>query len=336
MNLKKIIYHNHLLRGWKYFSPYLRPPLFLICHLTLRCNGLCADCYQRADAFFSRYQDDMAKSDFEILAAQANSLWMRPRLHLFGGEPLLHPEFKSILHLASHNHLPLSLTTNGVMLGRYLSDILSSGLDQINLSLHSSGDRHDAFVGIPGAFAQVMRSISALRKEEKKRSLSPLIVNINCHINETNYDNLLNLPEYLEENKIKINALSFQHKYWQADDACKSLDMDVLKVQIAQLRKRKWSFPVYSIPRAADRNLAEYYSGQKRGLSRCNLPWVGLNVMPNLDILPGSGVLGCRRVIGNLHDSALSEIWRGEKLKAFQGMVNNTINPECHYCCYRN
>lgn len=61
-------------------------------------------------------------------------------LHLMG-EPLSHPEFPAILAECTRQNMPVQLTTNGTLLGKFHSDVFfKSSLRQINFSLHSFKD----------------------------------------------------------------------------------------------------------------------------------------------------------------------------------------------------
>lgn len=54
------------------------------------------------------------------------------------GEPLIHPELSSFLHMANKKGLKINLTTNGTLIGQNKELLLSiPNLRQINISLHS-------------------------------------------------------------------------------------------------------------------------------------------------------------------------------------------------------
>lgn len=58
-------------------------------------------------------------------------------LHLLG-EPLLHPELKEILSIATRSQVPINLTTNGLLLRRNLWEaLIDASIRQINFSLQS-------------------------------------------------------------------------------------------------------------------------------------------------------------------------------------------------------
>ena len=79
----------------------------------------------------------MGLSDFQKIAKQAAPLSEHLCLHLMG-EPLLHPEFKSIIETCKDLGTQIYLVTNGVKLKPALFDLLIDPIFyQINFSLHS-------------------------------------------------------------------------------------------------------------------------------------------------------------------------------------------------------
>lgn len=87
---------------------------------------------------------------------------------------------------------------------------------------------------------------------------------------------------------------------------------------------------------------------KKRGLSEvdpqnlakfqnnCNIPWLGLNILPNLEVTPGGGVLGCNQVVGNLKKESLKEIWNNSSMKKFRkDIIRDGLPALCFRCCHR-
>jgi MoaA/NifB/PqqE/SkfB family radical SAM enzyme len=57
-------------------------------------------------------------------------------LHVMG-EPLCHPELKSLIEIAVEAGLKCAITTNGTLLNRVGDALISSGVYKVNISLHS-------------------------------------------------------------------------------------------------------------------------------------------------------------------------------------------------------
>lgn len=86
-------------------------------------------------------------------------------MKLTGGEPLLHPHFREICTLATHEGLSMNMETNGTMITADLARFLKNetSLEFISISIDSADPmKHDAFRGSKGAFDAAMQGIDNL------------------------------------------------------------------------------------------------------------------------------------------------------------------------------
>jgi len=87
------------------------------------------------------------------------------KIRLTGGEPLLRKNLLGILTPLSKMPIKLAITTNGVLLDRYIEDFESLGIKSLNISLDSlHADRYNNITG-SGHFSKVVKNIrKALEK----------------------------------------------------------------------------------------------------------------------------------------------------------------------------
>jgi organic radical activating enzyme len=82
----------------------------------------------------------MPPSLFEKIASEVAPYTDQITLHVMG-EPLAHPQFEEIVNITKNLKLKVNLTTNGILLKRYETLLLSSPhIHQINFSTHSFTD----------------------------------------------------------------------------------------------------------------------------------------------------------------------------------------------------
>ena len=133
----------------------MKTPSMLHWQLTLRCDLACSFCGQARKA----PGDELAMADWRRLADEAATFSPRPRVTLWGGEPLLHPDFSSIANHALACGLTLDLITNGTRLAMH------AGLLRRFATLYVSVDGpeavHDAVRG-RGVFARVREGLRAV------------------------------------------------------------------------------------------------------------------------------------------------------------------------------
>lgn len=102
--------------------------------LTDRCQLRCRYCMPVA-ASFLRAEHYLRPEEYRDIVAEL-AAWGIRQVRLTGGEPLLRQEFPEIVTaLATIPSLELSLTTNGLLLPRYLPLLKQVGLCRINISL---------------------------------------------------------------------------------------------------------------------------------------------------------------------------------------------------------
>ena len=94
------------------------------------CNVQCSFC-----PVVEKDKKLMDVSEFEAILQQVAPLAEIVCLHLLG-EPLAHPKFRQILEICEKYHAQIDLTTNGLLIKRYATDIVNSTcVRQVNFSL---------------------------------------------------------------------------------------------------------------------------------------------------------------------------------------------------------
>ncbi|WP_291994914.1 radical SAM protein [Candidatus Accumulibacter sp. ACC003] len=96
-----------------------------------------------------------------------------PKVHLYGGEPLLYPEITRLISYARDRGIFPSLGTNAILLDDDAADELyRSGLRAINVGVYGVGSDYDDYVGKAGSFAKLERNLTSLRSRYPDVSLT--------------------------------------------------------------------------------------------------------------------------------------------------------------------
>lgn len=104
--------------------------------ITNVCNLKCSFCPET-----KREKEFMSLSSFEDILKKISGYTSLITLHV-KGEPLLHPNLKEFVELASKYNLVIDLTTNGTLLNKLDASFLKlPALRQINISLHSFSNK---------------------------------------------------------------------------------------------------------------------------------------------------------------------------------------------------
>jgi len=291
-------------------------------------------CYQRDAAFGFRSSEWMSLPLFDELLRQSRRFLRRPLIHLYGGEPLLHPGFSEVLsHLERHG-FAATLNTNGELLERYADAIAGSRVRMINVSLDGLGADHDALRRRPGLFERAMQGIRAIRALDDKINL-----NINYVVNPQNaarlYDDLLGFERRLRGTR--LDYMSIEHLAFTRGTAryAREIDTAALRGELFRVMAHDFPFPVSATPVVKLADLERYYDSMEP-LDRvnCNVPWMALNVMPGGEVTPGGAMFTCTEVVGDLREESLREIWRGPAMRAFRRRIRGVMPEDCMRCCH--
>jgi radical SAM protein with 4Fe4S-binding SPASM domain len=133
-------------------------PLLVVWNITNACNLACKHCYQNATA--RRSKDELSRAEKIAVIDQLSDNYV-PMVAIAGGEPLTDPDLWAVLERAQEKKVYVTIATNGTLLTRRNVDrIASFGVKYIEVSLDSSDpSTHDAFRGVPGAWARTVEGI---------------------------------------------------------------------------------------------------------------------------------------------------------------------------------
>lgn len=110
---------------------FKRPLISFRISVTNRCNVNCFYCHH--DGIVPRNYE-MTAEEMERICRVAKSLGIE-KIRLSGGEPLVRDDIVEIVRrIASVGFRDISITTNGVLLGRYAEELFKAGLNRVNVS----------------------------------------------------------------------------------------------------------------------------------------------------------------------------------------------------------
>ena len=111
---------------------YNRPIISLRISITNRCNIQCFYCHH--DGMLATNEEMTPEEIFKIVKI-AKNLGVE-KIRLSGGEPLVRSDIVEIVNkINTLNFKDISITTNGIFLGKYAEDLVSAGLKRVNVSL---------------------------------------------------------------------------------------------------------------------------------------------------------------------------------------------------------
>jgi cyclic pyranopterin phosphate synthase len=155
---------------------YQRPINYLRISVTDRCNLRCVYCMPAEGISLLSHDDILTYEEIYTIARAAAELGI-DKLRLTGGEPLVRLGLPKLIEmLAKIKGIDdLSMTTNGVLLGKYAAELKSAGLRRVNVSLDTlKPERFKLITRSDGTLDEVLKGIEAARAA----GLEPVKINM--------------------------------------------------------------------------------------------------------------------------------------------------------------
>ena len=174
-------------------------PLTMLLLLNEGCNLRCTFC----DLWENFINMDVAKLEPILQSAQKIGTKV---LVLTGGEPMLHPQWDSVVAKASSLGMSVNMTTNGTLVEKQWERVVKSQLTSISVSLDGLESTHDELRKQKGAWKKTVSALNRL-KEQTDFDLSVYFVATNRNVFE--------LIEVYEA----VRAMGVSFDFWPVNDA---------------------------------------------------------------------------------------------------------------------
>lgn len=175
---------------------------YLRISLTDSCNFRCSYCMPEEDIQSMPVAHLMQTEEIETIASKFVALGVK-KIRLTGGEPLVRKEFPKILDKLSKLPVELTLTSNGVLIDKYLEQLKTAGVKKVNISLDTL--RPDTFFQLTkrDQFQKVWDNILLLLQHNFRVKIN--VVALNGIIEKE----LLNFVQLTKNNPLHVRFIEF-------------------------------------------------------------------------------------------------------------------------------
>jgi len=175
---------------------------YLRISLTEKCNLRCTYCMP-AEGIQLRDKSIFMKSEEVIAIAKEFVALGIKKIRLTGGEPLVKKGIDSILAELGKLPVELSLTTNAILIDKYIGDIENVGIRSINVSLDSlQADRFNA-ISRRSYFERIMDNIQLLIDRDFEVKVNVVLMR------GVNDDEIIDFIEWSRNEKVEIRFIEF-------------------------------------------------------------------------------------------------------------------------------
>jgi len=176
-------------------------------YMTTCCNLRCQHCWitpvHRTEVVAE--SERISASLLEKAIDQAKPMGLS-HIKLTGGEPTLHPEFKTIAKLIADKGLSSDMESNGTLISQELAEYMvkSTSIGFISISLDSASEKeHDQFRGVEGSFQLAVNGLKHLVKVGYK----PQIIMSLHRNNLKEVPDLVNFAASIGAGSVKFNPI---------------------------------------------------------------------------------------------------------------------------------
>lgn len=148
-----------------------RPVNYLRLAVTDRCNLRCYYCMPAEGVQYLERKELLSYEEMERLVSVLSHMGVN-KLRITGGEPFLRKDLIHFLtNIRNNNRIEkISITTNGILTARYLDELKSLGINDINLSLDTLSKerfyqitRRDEFEKVMNTYHQMLKDDFAIK-----------------------------------------------------------------------------------------------------------------------------------------------------------------------------
>ena len=328
------------------------PPLGYKLDLTHKCNLHCPMCYMWGERGWCKQQPKELverELDWEIIEKllERTDNFVRPYFILIGGEPLLYSRFKELVGLLRRRRYVSILCTNGLLLDRFVDDIVGNPYLTLLVSLDGPEEVNDLLRG-RGVYQRVMRNIRLLMKEKR-----PPYLGIEFTIRPENVSTmhgfcqemvalgadwiLLNPSWFITDEQALVHEKFMQTAFGIMPKAHLGylipypLDKGVFIEQMNKIREQKWPIQISCYLREP-KHIHTYIDTPDipPGNQFCFRLWTRMDVLPTGEVTPC--ILYPDLIVGDLRYQEVLEAWNSEAFASFREFRRKKILPICAKC----
>lgn len=313
-------------------------PLFVKIKLTWRCNLRCVMC----NVWRQKRTSLLNLPVMTILAEELASLGTE-KVHLTGGEVLLHPEIFEIIAALSQRGMKVNLTSNGTLIDpEVAAHLVESGVQNVSLSLDGATPAvHDAVRG-KGNWKRTLRGLRNLRRAAR-HAHRKLHIRVNTVISRMNYLDLVELPALVRQagaDRLTLIPVDDQgEKLHLNKDRILEYNQRIAPIlaehafEMGLISDIKEAYPFGITPQELEWSKTGGYAVGLYETQPCYIPWLHAMIAPQGQVYPCC-MLRSLPPLGNfIQAGSFRQVWEGSLYKEFRNEMLDGNHPALCQAC---
>ncbi|WP_026837183.1 GTP 3',8-cyclase MoaA [Gillisia sp. JM1] len=187
-----------------------RAHTYLRISLTDRCNLRCFYCMPEEGIELMEKSNIMTIEEIIALATTFRDLGV-DTIRLTGGEPLVRKNFGYLVEELAKLGVTLKITTNGIMLDKYLDLFQKIGLKKINLSLDTLDKAKSVFITKRDYFERILKNIEMALEMDMEVKLNIVLIK---GVNDNEINDFIELTRHKNLTIKFIEFMPFKGNKW--------------------------------------------------------------------------------------------------------------------------
>lgn len=175
---------------------------YLRISLTERCNLRCFYCMPEEGI---QLRDKAEFMSFEELLTIANTFVKMgvKKIRLTGGEPMIKKDFDTVIRALGKMPIELAITTNAILVDKYLNDLIAAGIKNINVSLDSLQEERFNKISRRNYFYKIKSNIDLLLQNDFNVKVNVVLMR------GVNDDEVIDFIEWTRTENIHVRFIEF-------------------------------------------------------------------------------------------------------------------------------
>lgn len=254
------------------------------------------------------------------------------RINLWGGEPYLREDIGEVFKYIKESGMQCKVTTNGTLFTEKTFVETLKYVDNITFSIDSAkSEIHDEIRGQKGCLNKTLKNLRELDRLKKKHKQKKPFIEIDCTVQKLNIEELDGVLKLAEEFDASINFDPVQLSGIGNNNNPTLLSIEHSKIieSFNQLIELKREYDIENSTHILE--LCKQYMMGHEIHSRCIGPYINTLVDINGDV---QFCWGWDKVVGNVFDNSLDEIWKNEEYVSLRKKVEKDSLERCKQCCF--
>lgn len=172
------------------------------------------------------------------------------KIRLTGGEPLVKKEAETIIRALGKLPVNLSLTTNGILVDRFIETFKEAGITSINVSLDSLKEERFNQISRRNHFQKIRENIDLLLKDGFHVKINVVLMK------DTNDDEIVDFVEWSIREKISIQFIEFMPFDGNSWNSEKTVSAQQILATLTSHYRAENFYKLNDLPNSTSRNYA--------------------------------------------------------------------------------